>query len=62
MINELGHDVKLKELLTQLNQAKERQDIPQYKHLYRQLLNQEVDIYSALQQHQANTPGQKQGQ
>ena len=50
MINELGHDVKyqatVRELITQLNQAKQRQDIPQYKQLYRQWLNQEVDIYT----------------
>ena len=50
MINELEHDVKYQTkvdtLLTQLNQAKERQDIVEYKHLYRQLLNQEVDIYT----------------
>ena len=50
LINELEHDVKyqatVKTLLTQLNQAKQRQNIQQYKHLYRQLLNKDVDIYT----------------
>ena len=50
LINELARDVKyqatVRTLLTELNQAKQRQDISQYKHLYRQLLNQEVDIYT----------------
>ena len=50
LINECENDVKyqttVKTLLSQLNQAKERQDILEYKHLYRQLLNKEVDIYT----------------
>ena len=33
-------------LLSQLNEAKQMQNILEYKHLYRQLLNKEVDIYT----------------
>ena len=48
LINECENDVKyqttLKTLLSQLNQAKQRQDILEYKHLYRQLLNKEQDV------------------
>ena len=50
LISECEIDVKyqttFKTLLSQLNEAKEMQNILEYKHLYRQLLNQEVDIYT----------------
>ena len=50
LISECENDVKyqttLKTLLSQLNEAKQMQNILEYKHLYRQLLNQEVDIYT----------------
>ena len=50
LISECENDVKyqttLKTLLSQLNEAKQMQNILEYKHLYRQLLNKEVDIYT----------------
>ena len=50
LISECENDVKyqttFKTLLSQLNEAKQMQNILEYKHLYRQLLNQEVDIYT----------------
>ena len=50
VIDELTHDVKYQTtvdtLLRQLTEAKQRQDIMEYKQLYRQLLNTEVDIYT----------------
>ena len=44
--NDVKYQTTLKTLLSQLNEAKQMQNILEYKHLYRQLLNQEVDIYT----------------
>ena len=50
LISECEQDVeyqtRVKTLLTQLNEAKQRQNIQEYQHLYRQLLNKQVDIYT----------------
>ena len=44
--NDVRYQTTFKTLLSQLNEAKQMQNILEYKHLYRQLLNQEVDIYT----------------
>ena len=44
--NNVEYNTRLDKLLKLLNEAKQRQDIVEYKHLYRQLLHKEVDIYT----------------
>ena len=44
--NNVEYQNKVGQLLKRLNEAKQRQDIMEYKDLYRQLLHKEVDIYT----------------
>ena len=44
--NNVEYQNKVGPLLNRLNEAKQRQDIMEYKDLYRQLLHKEVDIYT----------------
>ena len=50
LINEMDRDVEYHErynaLKTLIDQARERQDIPEYKRLYKELTGQDIEIYT----------------
>ena len=50
LINEMDRDVEYHErynaLKTLIDQARERQDIPEYKSLYKELTGQDIEIYT----------------
>ena len=50
LINEMVRDVEYHErynaLKTLIYQARERQNIPEYKHLYKELTGQDIEIYT----------------
>ena len=50
LINEMVRDVEYHErynaLKTLMDQARERKDIPEYKHLYKELTGQDIEIYT----------------
>ena len=50
LINELVRDVEYHErynaLKTLIDQARERQNIPEYKRLYKELTGQDIEIYT----------------
>ena len=50
LINELVRDVEYHErynaLKTLIDQARERKDITEYKHLYKELTGQDIEIYT----------------
>ena len=47
LINEMDRDgERYNALKTLIDQAKERKDIPEYKHLYKELTGQDIEIYT----------------
>ena len=46
MVTDVEHHERYKALKTLIDQARERQNIPEYKRLYKELTGQDIEIYT----------------